>query len=112
MRIETRRVHDVLIIEMIGRLDSVSAGDAEDRILNIVQDEEGRILLNLEKVAYVSSAGLRVILRAAKLLQENRGELKICNARGGVRDVFEVFDLHSLIKVYDTEKEAFAAFLA
>ena len=30
MRIETRRVHDVLIIEMIGRLDSVSAGDAED----------------------------------------------------------------------------------
>jgi hypothetical protein len=51
MRIETRRVYDVLIIEMIGRLDSPSAGDAEDRILNIVQDEDGRVLLNLEKCA-------------------------------------------------------------
>jgi anti-anti-sigma factor len=60
----------------------------------------------------VSSAGLRVILRAAKLLQENGGELKICNARGGVRDVLEVWNFHSLIKVYETEKEAFAAFLA
>ena len=50
--------------------------------------------------------------RLARLLQENRGELTICNAKGVVRRALEIFDLHNLIKTYDTEKEAFAAFLA
>ena len=67
-------------------------------------------LLNLEKLAYLSSAGLRVILRAAKQLQENRGELTICNAKGGVRDALETFGLHSLMKIYNTEKEALLHF--
>ena len=91
MKIETRSVYDVLVVDMSGRLDSTSSGDAGDRIVDIAKGAHKRVLLNLEKLEYVSSAGLRVILRAAKLLQENRGELKICNARGGVRDVFEGF---------------------
>jgi anti-anti-sigma regulatory factor len=53
-----------------------------------------------------------VILRGAKLLQGNRGELKICNANGLVRNVLETSGFNSLIKVYDTEKEAFSAFAA
>jgi len=75
MKIETRRVYDVLVVDMSGRLDSHSSGDAGDRIVNIVQGERGehrRVLLNLEKLDYVSSAGLRVILRGAKLLRPSR----------------------------------------
>ena len=53
-----------------------------------------------------------MILRGAKLLQVNRGELKICNASGLVRNVLETSGFNSLIKVYDTEQEAFSAFLA
>jgi anti-anti-sigma factor len=112
MNIETRRVHDVVIIDMSGKLDTLSARDAEARLLDIIEGETGRVLLNLEKLAYVSSAGLRVIIQAGKVLQGNGGEIGICNARGGVRDVLEVFDMHSLMKIYDTEKEAFASFLA
>ena len=112
MKIEARRVGDVLVIDMIGRLDSPSAGEAEDSLLRIVKGEDGRVLLNLGKVEYATSAGLRVIMRLARLLQENRGELTICGARGVVRDALEIFDLRSLMKTYDTEKEAFAAFLA
>lgn len=59
----------------------------------------------------MSSAGLRVIVRGAKLLQVNRGELKICNAKGGVKSILETSGFDSLIKLYDTEKEAIAAFL-
>ena len=112
MKIDARRVSDVLIVDMIGnRLDNLTAGDAESRILDIVQDEDRRVLLNLERLSYMSSAGLRLILRVARQLQANRGELKICNARGLVKDVLEMSGFHSLIKIYDTEKEAFVAFL-
>lgn len=112
MKIETRKVYDVLVVDMSGRLDSHSSGDAGDRIVEIAQGEARRVLLNLEKLDYVTSAGLRVILRGAKLLEGKRGELKICNAREAVRNVLETSGFHSLIKVYDTEKDAFAAFLA
>jgi anti-anti-sigma factor len=112
MKIETRSVYDVLVVDMSGRLDSMSSGDAGDRIVEIARGEHKRVLLNLEKLDYVSSAGLRVILRGAKLLQGNRGELKICNANGLVRNVLETSGFNSLIKGYDTEKEAFSAFVA
>ena len=112
MKIETRTVYDVLVVDMSGRLDSTSSGDAGDRIVDIAKGAHKRVLLNLAKLEYVSSAGLRVILRGAKLLQVNRGELKICNASGLVRNVLETSGFNSLIKVYDTEQEAFSAFLA
>ena len=65
MKIETRRVSDVLVVDISGRLDSHSSGDAGDRIVNIVQGEHRLVLLNLERLEYVSSAGLRVIIRGA-----------------------------------------------
>src|SRR5436189_5438979 len=85
MNIEPRRVHDVLIIDMSGKLDTLSARDAEARLLDIIEGETGRVLLNLEKLAYVSSAGLRVIIQAGNVLPGNGGEIGICNAGGGVR---------------------------
>jgi len=112
MKFETRMVYEVLVVDMSGRLDSISSGDAGDRIMNIVQGENKRVLLNLEKVDFVSSAGLRVIIRGAKMLKGRRGELKLCNPRSDVRSVLETSGFYSLIKIYDTEKEAVSAFLA
>jgi anti-sigma B factor antagonist len=109
MKIETRSVYDVLVVDMSGRLDSMSSGDAGDRIVEIARGEHKRVLLNLELRQQRRAA---VILRGAKLLQGNRGELKICNANGLVRNVLETSGFNSLIKVYDTEKEAFSAFVA
>ena len=50
-------------------IESTSSGDAGDRIVDIAKGAHKRVLLNLEKLEYVSSAGLRVILRGAKSLQ-------------------------------------------
>jgi anti-sigma B factor antagonist len=111
MNIETRKVYDVLVIDMSGKLNTKTAGDAGDRIVKIAQGEDKRVVLNLDKLDFMTSAGLRVILTGAKLLQGHRGELKICNAKGKVKRVLETSGFNSLIKIYDTEKEAVAAFL-
>jgi anti-sigma B factor antagonist len=110
MEIATRRIYEVLVVDMSGRLDSHSSGDAGDRFVDIVQGDDKRIVLNLSKLDYVSSAGLRVILRGAKLLQEKLGELKICNANQRVGNILDTAGFDSLIKLYGTEQEAFAAF--
>ena len=111
MKIETRKIHDVLVVDMSGSLDSTSSGEAGDRIVNIAKGEHKRVLLNLAGLEYLSSAGLRVILRGAKLLQGKRGELKICNAKEPVKDVLKTSGFNNLIRVYDSEQEAFSAFL-
>ena len=59
MKIETRKAGDVVVVEMSGRLDSRSSGEAGDRIVHIVQGDDRQILLNLQNVDYVISAGLR-----------------------------------------------------
>jgi anti-sigma B factor antagonist len=110
MEITTRKVYDMLVVGMSGRLDSHTSGDAGDRFVEIVQGGDKRIVLNLSQLDYVSSAGLRVILRGAKLLQEKLGELKICNASQRVSNVLVTAGFDSLIKLYATEHEAFAAF--
>src|SRR5438067_953769 len=106
----TRKAGDVVVVEMSGRLDSRSSGEAGDRIVHIVQGEDRQILLNLQNVHYVSSAGLRIILLGSKLLQANHGEQKICCVEEAVKRVLETSGFDSLIRMYNTEAEALSAF--
>ena len=108
----TRKVYDVLVVDMAGKLDTQTSGEAGDRMVEIAQGGDKQIVLNLEKLGYVSSAGLRIILRASKLLQTNRGELKICNANGVVKEVLQTSGFDNLLRIYDTEKDAVSAFSA
>jgi anti-anti-sigma factor len=110
MQIDTRKVYDVLVIDIEGRLDSRTSGDIGDRMVAIAQGPDKHVLVNLAKLDYLSSAGLRIILQVAKLLQGNRGELKLCSANGLVKTVLETSGFESLLKWYDSEKDAFAAF--
>ncbi len=110
MQIDTRKVYDVLVIDVAGRLDSRTAGDIADRMAALAQGPDKHVLLNIAKLEYLSSAGLRIILRTAKLLQGNRGELKICSPTPDVHSVLTTAGFDSLLKIYETEKHAFAAF--
>ena len=76
MEIQTRRVGDELVVDMVGRLDSRTAGPASTELNRIAQGGDRKVLLNVEGMEYVSSAGLRAILVAAKLLQVNGGPPK------------------------------------
>lgn len=110
MQLATRKIHEVVVVDLTGSLDSHSAGEIGDQLTAIAQGTGKHVLLNLEKVTYVSSAGLRIILRAAKLLQTAHGEMKLCSAQDTVKDVMQTAGFDSLLKLYDTEQDAFASF--
>lgn len=69
-----------------------------------------KVLLNLEELDYISSAGLRSILVAAKLLKSARGEMRICHPNEVVAEVLETSGFHNLLRVHDTELDAHVAF--
>lgn len=109
MKISTRQAYDVLVVDMEGRLDSRTAGYGYDEMVRIVNDNK-QVLVNLEKLEFVTSAGLRVFLIAAKLLQSSRGQLKLCNANDPVKQVLETCGFNSLVHLYPTEAEAIKSF--
>ena len=111
MQISTRDNGGVTVVDMEGSLDTSTSGETGDELVRLVKDGNNKILLNLEKLDYVSSAGLRAILVAAKLLQHARGEMRICNPNATVREVLEISGFHSLLSLHDTEADALAIFL-
>jgi len=110
MEIQTRRAGDVLVVDMTGRLESRTSGPVATELNRIAQGGDRKILLNVKGLEYVSSAGLRAILVAAKLVQVNGGAVKICGANDTVRHVMEVSGFNSLLNLYDTEATALGAF--
>ena len=109
MEITARHQGDVLVLDMAGRLEKSTAGIAHDTFVDFAKAQPKKVMLNLDKLQYVSSAGLRVILTLAKLLQSSNGELKISHANGSVKEVLQTSGFNSLIKIVDDEETAIAS---
>ncbi len=110
MVIHTRQVDDVLVVDISGRLDTESSESASDELASLLESGSNKMLLNLDELDFVSSAGLRVFLRASKRLQAANGALKICHANGSVHDVMEISGLARLIEIHENETAAISAF--
>lgn len=80
-----------------GRLDSSTAPQFEEEI-NAVLGSAEKIEINMEKLAYISSAGLRVLLAAYKSLK-GKGELVVSHPNSVVMDVFESTDFVDILTI-------------
>ena len=88
MDINITREDTTLTVALDGRLDTLTAPQLEDKLEDSIEGVE-KLVFDLEKLQYISSAGLRVLLSAMQIMEE-QGELKVRNARPEVMDVFEV----------------------
>lgn len=73
---------------LIGRLDTLTSPDLEDKLDEVFDDAE-KLIFDLSQLEYISSAGLRVLLGASQEMDE-RGEMVIRNLTEPVQDVFDV----------------------
>ena len=87
-----------VIISLEGKLDTVTAPDLEKEI-DSCEGSVTDLTLDLEKIDYVSSAGLRVILKAQKMMNK-QGSLKLTNV---CDDVMEIFDITGFIDILTIE---------
>jgi len=111
MEIHTRRVKDVVVADLIGRLESRTSGPASTELNRIAQAGDRKVLLNVAGLEYISSAGLRAIHVAAKLLKGHLGTLKICQANPMVKEVLDITGIGHLLDHHTTEADALKAFV-
>ncbi len=97
---------DFLVVGISGRLDATTAAEFEAQCDQWVEAKQGKIVVNMEGVDYISSAGLRSILTSAKKLKAMDGEMRFCGLTGMVADVFGVSGFASMFKIFDTLEQA------
>ena len=88
MIINHEKANDTLVISVSGRLDTMTAPELESFILGNLNDVK-KLVFNLKDMEYTSSAGLRIFLKAQKLMN-NQGEMIIENVQSDVMEVFEM----------------------
>ncbi len=106
MQMTEERQSDVCILGLSSRLDATSAKLVEDRILGLIDAGNHRLVLDLARLEYVSSAGLRVFVLAGKRLKAAGGQLALSGLTDNVRQVFDIAGLSSIFSIYPSRDEA------
>ena len=105
MQISTRTSNDIHIVAITGSLDSTTSPEAQ-KSLDAVVAGARKVALDFSQLDYISSAGLRILLGAAKQLRGKGGTLGMFGLNQSVREVFEISGFSSILSVYQSEAEA------
>jgi anti-anti-sigma factor len=102
MEITQKEENGIVSIVIKGRLDADSSPEAEKVVKDALGEQTDRILFDLGQMEYLSSAGLRVLLSAAKEMRRREGKIVLCSLNEFVKEIFEVSGFQSLIPITDT----------
>jgi len=91
-------------------MNANTAGKAEERLNQLIMGGNAKLVVNLDKLNYISSAGLRVFLVSNKLIKKNNGSLRLCNLNDTVKEVFEISGFHMIFEIFESEDAALVDF--
>jgi len=110
MEIAQKEQNGIVTIMIKGRLDADSAPEADRIVKDALKGEGKRLLFDLGAMEYLSSAGLRVLLSAAKEIKRREGKIVLCALNQFVKEIFEVSGFQSLIPIEDTVESGIKRF--
>ena len=100
MEIDTATHGDLLVVAPRGRLDTNTSPALEKALLERIEGGETQVTIDFSNIDYVSSAGLRVLLMAAKRTGAARGHFSMHAMSPEIREVFEISGFLTILKVY------------
>jgi anti-sigma B factor antagonist len=99
----------VVVLPNEKRLDASVAADFKSKLAELVEQGHVNLVINLSAVDLVDSSGLGVLVSVLKKVG-NRGEIKVCNLKEGVRSLFQLTRLDKVFTLYHSEIEAVDSF--
>lgn len=108
MEIGSSKESGATVVTVTGRMDAITAPAFEKSLNELIAAGEIRFVIELAGLEYISSAGLRSILAAAKVLKGKGGEIRFANVAGTVREVFDISGFGTIFKMHDSVTGALA----
>ena len=97
MTINTERQDAALTVALEGRLDTTTAPELEKALTEALDGVEA-LTIDLEKLEYISSAGLRVLLSAQKIMNK-QGSMKLLHVSDMIMEIFEVTGFSDILTI-------------
>jgi len=111
MKATVRNIGEVSVVDLNGKI-TIGEGDVllREKVNELLDNGRSKILLNLEKVKYMDSAGIGELVACYKRTKEKDGTVKLLNPSGKVYDLLQLTKLEEVFETYRDEKEALVAF--
>jgi len=112
MTVSPRRYANAVVLSVAGRLDQDTCDDFRQELMKHVEQtahEGGAIVLDLEGLEYVSSAGLRCFMLASRQAKSQHGRILVAALQPMVAEIFEISHFNLVFQVLPTVREALGA---
>ena len=110
LSIETDNSQSISVVKVKGRIDSETAPDFDTALLKLLNDNRNKIVLNLQAVEFLSSAGLRAMVKALKGAQKSGGDVHLASVSEPIEVILRTVGMMQMFKMYSTSEEAAAGF--
>jgi anti-anti-sigma factor len=109
MNVSEQTTDGALVLSVSGRLDSMTSESFEQLLMSRIDAGQTKLVIDFSDLSYISSAGLRVLLMAAKRLKKEAGAFALCRLGDPIREVLEISGFLSILTVVDNQDAAVAA---
>ena len=111
VKLSTRQVGDVSVIDVTGRITLGEGSSAlRDSLRELVGHDQKKILLNLGDVSYIDSSGIGELVSGFTTVTNAGGQLKLLNLSKRVKDLLQITKLYTVFDVHDDEAAAVRSF--
>jgi len=100
---------DIWVFRPFGKIDSGHSEDLDTALTEGIDQGMRFIVVDMTDSSYIASSGLRVLIKAAKAIKSDGGQVTVCGLNEVVHEVLQVSGLLRIFPVYATAKEAVAA---
>jgi anti-anti-sigma factor len=110
MELNSGQFEGVKVVSIEGSVDAMTAGQVQGYFDDLLEKGERRIILDLSKVDFMSSAGLRVIMTVSKNLRQEGGELRLAAAQPSVEKMLKISGFTTILKSFSSLDAALESF--
>ncbi len=110
MEITVSEMRRVTMLEVSGRVDSTNAEQLGEMLSSQIDAGRYQLVIDLSRVSYMSSAGLRELVAALKKVKQYNGDLRIATPSDKVREVLDLAGLSAIFQIYPTQVDAVGSY--
>jgi anti-sigma B factor antagonist len=109
MKLSNRQIAQVSLVDVSGRIVAGEESTLRDSIRSLLAQGQNNIVLNLQQVPSIDSAGIGELVSALVAVRKQGGSLKLLNPSRRVREVLQIVKLVTVFQIFDNELEAIAS---
>lgn len=109
MDVTSQRTGGVLVVSVEGRVDGANARKFQKAVEIVIEDSDRAVVLDMENLSYISSAGLRSILLIAKGLQKRDSRFAVCSLQDAISEVFRIVGFDKIVTIHSSQGDAVSA---